>query len=189
MTATPAGATPAAVSFAASSDITLSMSEPMDIFGNDVDENGVSYDQHGKVVDISNYFVTRGELKADAQREAEYTRMLGKIVLERFKSANTVYSSHLVAFVAFELLKQRFSKADLYSVLRTPEEDREILYDDFYLAVNRAKEALYEMNNKSLLKLIGGNLTSKVIGHRFPQVLVVPWDYSIKMEKTSSPSR
>jgi len=36
---------------------------------------------------------------------------------------------------------------------------------------------------KSLLKLIGGNLTSKVIGHRFPQVLVVPWDYSIKMEK------
>lgn len=37
--------------------------------------------------------------------------------------------------------------------------------------------------NKSLLKLIGGNLTSKVIGHRFPQVLVVPWDYSIKMEK------
>jgi nucleotide-binding universal stress UspA family protein len=37
--------------------------------------------------------------------------------------------------------------------------------------------------NKSLLKLIGGNLTSKVIGHRFPQVLVVPWDYSIKMER------
>ncbi len=38
--------------------------------------------------------------------------------------------------------------------------------------------------NKSLLKLklIGGNLISKVIGHRFPQVLVVPWDYSIKME-------
>lgn len=39
--------------------------------------------------------------------------------------------------------------------------------------------------NKGLLKLklIGGNLTSKVIGHRFPQVLVVPRDYSIKMEK------
>lgn len=39
--------------------------------------------------------------------------------------------------------------------------------------------------SKSLLKLklIGGNLTSKVIGYRFPQVLVVPWDYSIKMEK------
>ncbi len=33
------------------------------------------------------------------------------------------------------------------------------------------------------LKLIGGNLTSKVIGHRFPQVLVVPKECSINMEK------
>lgn len=33
------------------------------------------------------------------------------------------------------------------------------------------------------LKLIGGNLTSKVIGHRFPQVLVVPEECSINMEK------
>lgn len=33
------------------------------------------------------------------------------------------------------------------------------------------------------LKLMGGNLTSKVIGHRFPQVLVVPQDCSINMEK------
>ena len=33
------------------------------------------------------------------------------------------------------------------------------------------------------LRLIGGNLTSKVIGHHFPQVLVVPEEYSINMEK------
>ena len=33
------------------------------------------------------------------------------------------------------------------------------------------------------LKLIGGNLTSKVIGHRFPKVLVVPEECSINMEK------
>lgn len=33
------------------------------------------------------------------------------------------------------------------------------------------------------LKLMGGNLTSKVIGHRFPQVLVVPQDCSINMER------
>ena len=33
------------------------------------------------------------------------------------------------------------------------------------------------------LKLMGGNLTSKVIGHRFPQVLVVPQDCSINMKE------
>ncbi len=38
---------------------------------------------------------------------------------------------------------------------------------------------------KGLLKLkpMGGNLTSKVIGHRFPQVLVVPRECAINMEK------
>ncbi len=33
------------------------------------------------------------------------------------------------------------------------------------------------------LKLMGGNLTSKVIGHRFPQVLVVPRECSVSLEK------
>ncbi len=33
------------------------------------------------------------------------------------------------------------------------------------------------------LKLMGGNLTSKVIGHRFPQVLVVPQDCPVKLDR------
>lgn len=36
---------------------------------------------------------------------------------------------------------------------------------------------------KGLLKLMGGNLTSKVIGRRFPQVLVVPRNYSVNSER------
>ncbi|MBU0944673.1 MAG: universal stress protein [Proteobacteria bacterium] len=38
-------------------------------------------------------------------------------------------------------------------------------------------------NNLLKLNMIGGSLTSKVIGHRFPQVLVVPKECSINMEK------
>ena len=139
--------------FAKSSEITLSMGEPMDIFGHELDEEGNSLDAQGNPIDISQYFVTKGELKADEQREAEYTSMLGKHILTAFRKANTVYSSHVVAFVAFEILKSSFKKADIFTVLRLPEEEREIGYTEFSDAVRYVIEQLYVLNNLGQLKL------------------------------------
>jgi len=139
--------------FAKSSDITLSMSDPIDILGNRVDDEGNSIDKNGNNVDLKRYFITRGELKADRQREMQYTYMLGEIVLKKLLEANTVFSSHMVAFVAFELIRRKFPKSDLFTVLRTPEEDWELHYDDFVLAVNRTMERLYEMEKEGALKL------------------------------------
>ncbi len=139
--------------FNASSDITLSLSDPIDIFGNFVDENGDSFDMHGNPIDLRAYFQTRGEIKPDKQREREYTRLLGQEVRKRFFTANTVYNSHLVAFTAFEMLKKRFSRADLYTLLNTPEEEREIPYDDFVIQAACIKEELFKLKSEGRLKL------------------------------------
>ena len=45
--------------------------------------------------------------------------------------SSDLLSSHLVAFVAFEILKKRFVKLDLFNLLRIPEEDQVISYDEF----------------------------------------------------------
>jgi len=139
--------------FGASSDITLSFSEPMDIFGNAVDEDGNSIDKFGKPVDIRNYFVTKGEIRHDPQRDQEYTKMLGDIILQKFMTGNTVYSSHMVSFVAFEMLSKRYNDSDIFTVLRLPEEDREIPWDDFVFACNRVRDELYNLNNNNKVKL------------------------------------
>ncbi len=139
--------------FAKSSDMTLSLSEPMDIFGHTVDEEGNSQDAHGATLDLRGYFMTRGELKADRQREMEYTHILGDIILDKFRTGNTVFSSHVVAFVAFNLIRNRFPKADLYTVLRTPEEDWEIKYDDFSLTVNKIVDKLKKLEKEKKLIL------------------------------------
>jgi glycerol-3-phosphate O-acyltransferase len=128
--------------FAKSSDLTLSLGEPLDIFGHSIDDDGNSIDAHGQVVDIKRYFITRRELRADRQREMEYTRMLGDVIRDRFHRGNVVYSSHILAFVAFELIRRKFPKADLFTILRTPEEDWEINYDDFALSVTRILDRL-----------------------------------------------
>jgi glycerol-3-phosphate O-acyltransferase len=83
----------------------------------------------------------------------EYTRMLGDIILEKFHAANTVYSSHMVSFVAFELMKKRFQDPDIFTVLRMPEEDREIPWDDFVFACNRVRDEIFRLNNINKIKI------------------------------------
>jgi glycerol-3-phosphate O-acyltransferase len=139
--------------FGASSEITLSLNDPMDIFGNQVDDEGNSIDRFGRKLDIHRYFMTKGQIKQDTQRDQEYTRMLGDIIVEKFHSGNTVYSSHMVSFVAFELLRKKFNYPDIFTILRLPEEDREIAWDDFLFACNRVRDELFRLNNLNKVKL------------------------------------
>jgi len=101
-----------------------------------------------------------GNLKEDDQREMIYTQMLGDKIIADFFKNNVVYASHVVTFVAFELLKKKLDYPDLFTLLRTPEEDREIIWDDFKRAVKRIIDELYILNNKQLIKL-SPNITTK----------------------------
>ncbi|MBK9792414.1 MAG: 1-acyl-sn-glycerol-3-phosphate acyltransferase [Sphingobacteriales bacterium] len=139
--------------FSKSTDITLSLSEPMDVFGNSLDEDGNSIDKLGNPVEIRSYFVNKGQLKADDQREMIYTQMLGDKIIEGFFKNNVVYSSHVVSFVAFELLKKKLDYPDLFTLMRTSDEDREIDWDTFKTSVKRVIDELYVLNNKEQIKL------------------------------------
>lgn len=139
--------------FSKSTDITLSLSDPMDVFGNALDEDGNSLDQFGKPLLIRNYFANKGQLKEDDQREMIYTQMLGDKIVEGFFRNNVVYASHVVSFVAFELLKKKLDYPDLFTLMRTSDEDREINRDDFRASVRRVIDELYVLNNKNSIKL------------------------------------
>lgn len=106
-----------------SSNITMSFGEPMDCFGNFVNEAGESMDQRGRAIDIRDYFMLEGKLTANNQRESEYTKNLGIRIVERYKAENIILSSHLVSYVAFQLLKEANSSLDIYSLLSLPEEE------------------------------------------------------------------
>ena len=117
--------------FTKGSDISVSIGRAMDILGNYVDEKGNSRDQHGRSIDCRDYFVSNGKVTVDLQREEEYTKKLGTRIVEEFHKINRVFSSHLVAFTAFRLIKRANSKLDLFSLLRVPEEDIHLSYEAF----------------------------------------------------------
>lgn len=117
--------------FTKGSDISVSIGRAMDVLGNYVDQDGNSLDKWGRTIDTRDYFVSGGKVTVDGQREEEYTHMLGKRIVEEFHKINRVFSSHLVAFVAFELIKAKNRKLDIFDLIRLPDEDLTLSYEEF----------------------------------------------------------
>jgi glycerol-3-phosphate O-acyltransferase len=131
--------------FTKGSSISVSIGHGLDIMGNYVDDDGNSVDEQGRSIDTRDYFVTNGELSADRQREDEYTRMLGQKIVKEYHRINRVFASHLVAFVAFTMWQKRHPKLDLFGLLRLPEEDLFLPYEEFRDTCKRVRKQIYRM--------------------------------------------
>lgn len=139
--------------FAESNDITVTFGQPLDVMGNHVDANGDSYDKYGNKIDSKSYFLSNGQVVENEQREGEYTRILAEKIVERYHKDNVVLSSHLVAFAAFEILKNENSKLDLYGVLRLPTEDYVFSLPTLYEVINQLKAVLVDMAQRGEIQL------------------------------------
>ena len=104
-------------------DIYLTFGKPMDVFGNSMDDNGVSYNHKNQQVSLMDYYMSQGQLVKDDQREMIYTRELGENIAEAFKKYHYVLPAHLVAHAAFVLLSKMNPQHDIYSIVQLPEED------------------------------------------------------------------
>jgi glycerol-3-phosphate O-acyltransferase len=105
---------------------------PLDVFGNFVDENGISMGPNGTTIDPKRYFMTRGEIRAVPQRDREYTMLLGKRISERYHAENVVLSSHLVAYSLFSALRKQYPALDLFRFLTLSRAQRMIPEERFF---------------------------------------------------------
>ncbi len=131
--------------FTKGSDISVSFGRGMDLLGNPVDEEGRSLDKRGHLISMQEYFCSGEKVTRDTQREEEYTRMLGEAILKSFYQYNRVFSSHLVAFVAFEMLRNAYPLLDIYNFLRLPEEDQIIPYPQFKAVCHAVREEIFRL--------------------------------------------
>ncbi len=131
--------------FTKGSNISVSIGRGLDVMGNYVDEEGNSLDSNGRVIDTKDYFISQNNITVDRQREDEYTRMLSQKIVFEYHRINRVFASHLVAFVAFEMWQRKYSKLDLFSLLRLPEDELEIPYDEFHETFKRVRKEIYNL--------------------------------------------
>lgn len=105
--------------FSLNSRIHFTVSRPLDVFGNQVDDQGRSRDVRGRIIDRTRYVFQNGKPAFDSQRDEEYTRELAGSVIEAFHRDTVLKSTNLVSNVMFRWLQKRNPGVDLYRLLRT----------------------------------------------------------------------
>ncbi len=135
--------------FTKGSNISVSIGRGMDLFGNFVNDQGHSIDKNGMRINTRDYFMYQGKITTDSQREEEYTRMLSEVIVREYHRINRVFASHLVAYTAFEMLRKKYRKMDLYSLLRLPVDEIEIDYGEFRKVFDRLRDKVIELFNES----------------------------------------
>lgn len=151
--------------FTKGSSISVSIGKGLDIMGNYVDDEGNSIDEHNRTVDTRDYFITNGQLSIDRQREDEYTRMLSSKIVKEYHRINRVFASHLVAFVAFTMWQKRYPKLDLFGLLRLPEEELYLPYEEFRDTCKRVRKQIYRMkieNKVNIASHLKGDLDEMI---------------------------
>jgi glycerol-3-phosphate O-acyltransferase len=102
--------------------VVIRFGDPVDPFGNAVDEEGASHDRRGRVVDPASYVKNaRGEVVIDHARDTQYTRELGEEICKAYARDTVIMSTHLVASACFQRLRSASPAGDLFTVLRQRE--------------------------------------------------------------------
>jgi glycerol-3-phosphate O-acyltransferase len=144
--------------------------EPIDPFGNAVDDAGQSHDARGRPVDPASYVKNRsGEVTLDSVRDAQYTRELGEAICRAYARDTVAMSTHVVASVCFDRLRQISPAPDLFTVLR----QRDVLTlsrDDLAAAVCVLRDKMKEMEDAGQIRLSehvrtasGGDIVERAI--------------------------
>ncbi len=104
--------------------VVIRFGRPLDPFGNDVDDDGESRDRTGRRVDPRAYLTgAEGEVVDDGQRDAEYTRLLGRRLAEVYPRESVFHATHLVARVLYDAVAAAAGTRDIYKLLRAPVRD------------------------------------------------------------------
>lgn len=128
--------------------------QPMDIFGNTVDEQGISYDDQGRAIDPSRYVRNwQGEIILDENRDMEYTREAGQKVAAAYLRNNVVLSPYLVAYVLFRYLVHNNPSLDFYQLIRIGAREAQIDRISLIRAIDRFKKFLAEEESRHILRL------------------------------------
>ena len=141
--------------FTKDAQISVSVGQALNLVGNPVDNNGDSFDKHGKIIDTKEYFMSEGKITENPQREQEYTRMLSKVIVKEFHRINRVMASHLVAFVGFRLFRNQFPKLDLYNFFRLSEEELTIPYKLFKQNFKKVKKEVMRLHSEGKVDVAG----------------------------------
>jgi len=123
--------------FSLDSKIYFTVGQPLDPFGNRVNDDGESLDPGGRAIDPARYVMRDGEVVVDAQRDAEFTREVGERVSEAYARDTVIQTTHLVGHAGLLLLRLKNPQTDLIRLLRAGGRVDDVSLRELYAEVDR----------------------------------------------------
>ncbi len=133
--------------------VRLVIGKPLDPFGNEVDEEGVSHDPRGRAVDPGRYLLANGSIAPDEGRDAEYTRTVAARILAQYRADNVALPSTVLAFAVLQILRRRWPRLDIYRLLREVGPDTFLSKGDVAAEVDRVLRALRELERRGSIRV------------------------------------
>jgi len=133
--------------------IHITFSAPLDLMGNKVDRQGRSLGPDGEPIDRARYVTdAAGKVQWDPQRDRVYTDRLADGIVDAYHRDNVAHTTHLTAFVAWELLARKHKHLDIFHLVRIDPSQRRLSQQEFLAALDRALERLDELTTAGRIR-------------------------------------
>tara|TARA_B100001175_G_scaffold63789_1_gene51967 strand:+ start:6705 stop:8300 length:1596 start_codon:yes stop_codon:yes gene_type:complete len=130
--------------FTKGSNISLSIGNPLDVYGNYVNKYGDSLDSNNKKID--NKISINKDIKGSL-------RDLSSKIHNEFHKGTQVFPSNIIAFTLFEKICKKFKKLDFFTILRLSQEDLFIDIKKFKISYKMMVNEILILNSKNKIKI------------------------------------
>ena len=134
------------------SKIHVTVSPGLDVFGNRVDEEGISLDPSGRAIDERRYLLQGAEPAPVRDRDNEYTRELAIAIGEAFARDNVVTSTHVTARAIFRVLRRRNPTMSILRLIRTGGLDEDLPIYLVHQAADEILDQLVQLEKRSKIR-------------------------------------
>ena len=142
-----------------SNSIAVSFGNPMDVFGNKVNNNGEVKNMDKREFYLSSFgqdnngeITDNNQLSFENSNKADILNNLSEKIISELMSGTVVFSSLLVAIVSFEIIQNRFKRMKITSLLSLPEDELIIKLKHFKKYYNRALNHIDKLSKNKLVK-------------------------------------
>ena len=130
--------------FTKGSNISLSIGNPLDVYGNYVNKHGDSIDSNNKKI------ISKISINKDIK---DSLKDLSSKIYNEFHKGTQVFPSNIIAFTLFETICKKFKKLDFFTILRLSQEDLFIDIKKFKISYKMMINEILILNSKNKIKI------------------------------------
>tara|TARA_Y100000768_G_C23979977_1_gene685166 strand:- start:471 stop:2093 length:1623 start_codon:yes stop_codon:yes gene_type:complete len=130
--------------FTKGSNISLSIGNPLDVYGNYVNKHGDSLDSNNKKI------TSKISINKDMK---DSLKDLSSKIYNEFHKGTQVFPSNIIAFTLFETICKKFKKLDFFTILRLSQEDLFIDIKKFKKSYKMMINEILILNSKNKIKI------------------------------------